>query len=364
MEDLSMKKRFFTLLFALVMVMGLVVSCSGNDSPAPAPEAPAPEAPAPAPEDPAPAPEDPAPAPEPDKKIIIGFAGIAETHLQHMIIRDSMQAAADARGFELVYMNNNFDGLTAVSNAQAMLERGIDIFITCNVDMSVAPTIMEAMDAAGVPVIAIDIPHPGATYFGADNYGVGPIGGEELGRQVMEKWGEEPDAMLIIEDPRSGELVLARTDNIPDGFRKIFPDFPEEKIFKIDCGEDPSIAQQRVASWLTANPTLEKIAIAPCHAIGRVGASAALDIAGRNEHGIMVSQGEYDFLEYVEAGLEERSREVYVATVVYNFREYGFYAFIAVDKILAGEPLEAEYYPKHFILNLDNVYDEYPEFFN
>ena len=301
---------------------------------------------------------------EPDKKIIIGFAGIAETHLQHMIIRDSMQAAADARGFELVYMNNNFDGLTAVSNAQAMLERGIDIFITCNVDMSVAPTIMEAMDAAGVPVIAIDIPHPGATYFGADNYGVGPIGGEELGRQVMEKWGEEPDAMLIIEDPRSGELVLARTDNIPDGFRKIFPDFPEEKIFKIDCGEDPSIAQQRVASWLTANPTLEKIAIAPCHAIGRVGASAALDIAGRNEHGIMVSQGEYDFLEYVEAGLEERSREVYVATVVYNFREYGFYAFIAVDKILAGEPLEAEYYPKHFILNLDNVYDEYPEFFN
>jgi len=58
-----MKKRFLATLFALVMVVGLVAACGGNDTPAPAaPAAPAPAAPAPE----APAPEAPAaPAPEP-----------------------------------------------------------------------------------------------------------------------------------------------------------------------------------------------------------------------------------------------------------------------------------------------------------
>ena len=35
---------------------------------------------------------------------------------------------------------------------------------------------------ANIPVIAIDIPHPGATYFGANNYQAGLIGGRALGR--------------------------------------------------------------------------------------------------------------------------------------------------------------------------------------
>ena len=42
----------------------------------------------------------------------------------------------------------------------------IDIMIEFNVDQSVAPVIMEKFNAASIPVIAIDIAHEGATFFG------------------------------------------------------------------------------------------------------------------------------------------------------------------------------------------------------
>ena len=40
---------------------------------------------------------------------------------------------------------------------------------------------MDTFQRAGIPVIAVDIPLPGATFFGADNYRAGRMAGEALG---------------------------------------------------------------------------------------------------------------------------------------------------------------------------------------
>jgi ribose transport system substrate-binding protein len=42
----------------------------------------------------------------------------------------------------------------------------------------VAPVIASKFLEANTPVVAIEIPHPGATYFGANNYKAGLIGGK------------------------------------------------------------------------------------------------------------------------------------------------------------------------------------------
>ena len=253
------------------------------------------------------------------KRPVVGFCNIAETAPQHTIIKESMERAAAAKGYDLIYMNNRLDGQVAVANADAMLLRGIDVFIEFNVDASVAPVIMEKMNAAKVPVIAVDIGHPGAVYFGANNFGVGPIVGEYLGNVCREKWGGEPEAMLIIEDPMSGAAVLARTDNIPDGFRKIFPNFPNSKIFKIDGGIDTSTTQTRVANFLSANPNIQKLAIAPAHSTYRLGASAAVETANRQNQCIIVSQGEYDYLEYLKSNRTGVCRKTFQAH--FDFRK-------------------------------------------
>ncbi len=297
-----------------------------------------------------------------EEKIVVGFANIAETAYQHTAIKESMEEEAKKRGWELVYMNNNLDGQTAVSNATQMLQMGIDYMIEYNVDISVAPTIMEMMDEAGVPVVAVDIQHEGATYFGADNYGVGPIVGKDLANRVKEAWGEA-DCILIIEDAISGETVLARTDNIYDGYKEIFPDFPEDKVFKVDGGADTTDAQDVVADFLTAHPDLHHIAVAPAHVTYRLGASAAIEIAERENDCLMVSQGEYDYLDYLENTPEAPEWEVYQSTIVYDFQNYGKYCFEILDKLAAGEELEAEYYPEHYMVDRTNVMDTFGDYF-
>lgn len=353
-------KKFVCLLVCLLLVAIAIAGCAAPTAPTPS------ESAAPEKSTTAPAPteaEKPAVSAAGDEKVVVGFANIAETAPQHTIIKQSMERAAAEKGYELIYMNNKLDGQVAVSNADAMLLRGIDVFIEFNVDASVAPTIMEKMDAAGVPVIAVDIAHPGATYFGANNYGVGPIVGEYLGNLSKEKWGGEPEALLVIEDPISGEAVLARTNNIIDGFRNVFPDYPDDKVFYVDGGQDTSSAQQRVADFLSAHPDLKKIAIAPAHSTMRLGASAAVETANRQDQCLMVSQGEYDYIEYLQNTPEEPKWELYSASEVYNFKKYGDYCMDIVEKILNGENLEDEYYPEHYIIDRKNVYTEFPEEF-
>lgn len=295
-------------------------------------------------------------------QIVVGFANIAETAYQHTAIKESMEAEAAKRGWRLVYMNNNLDGQTAVSNATQMLQMGIDYMIEYNVDISVAPTIMEMMNEAGVPVVAVDIEHEGATYFGADNYGVGPVVGKDMANRVKKAWGEA-DCILIVEDSISGETVLARTDNIIDGYREVFPDFPDDKVFKVDGGADTTDAQDVVADFLMAHPDFHHIAVAPAHVTYRLGASAAIEIAEREKDCLLVSQGEYDYLDYLENTPEAPEWEVFQSTIVYDFQNYGKYCFEIIDKLVAGEKLEAQYYPEHYMIDRTNVNETFSDYF-
>ena len=81
-------------------------------------------------------------------KYRIGFANIAELVELQVTVKESVERAAEEAGVELVYMNNNLDGATAVQNADNMISQEIDGFIEFNIDESVGPTIKEKMDEA------------------------------------------------------------------------------------------------------------------------------------------------------------------------------------------------------------------------
>ncbi len=355
-------KKLLALTLALVLTLGLV-ACGAPAAQAPAAEAaPAPEAAAPAPE--AAAPEAAAVAGDRngDGVVKLGFANIAETVYQHTKIKESFEVACAKRGWELVYMNNNLDGQKAVSNADKMIQMGIDYMIEYNVDQSVAPNIMKAMNENDIPVVAIDIQHEGAVYLGANNYGIGPVVGEYAGNLVKEVWGEA-EAILIVEDAISGEAVLARTDNIVDGYRKVFPDFPDDKVFKVDGGADTSDSQRVVADFLSAHPDIHKLLVCPAHVTMRLGASAAIEIAERETDCLIVSQGEYDYLDYIDTNPDAPEWEVFRASAVYNFQAYGEEACKLVDMIIAGEEMEAEYYPEHYMIDRSNYMENFASYF-
>lgn len=89
-------------------------------------------------------------------KIRVGFANINEKGSFGKMVLQNMKKVAAERGYDIITVDNNSDGATAVANADTLLAMDIDYMIEFNVDKSVAPVIMEKFNAKKIPVIAIE----------------------------------------------------------------------------------------------------------------------------------------------------------------------------------------------------------------
>ena len=105
---------------------------------------------------------------------------------------ESLQRAAEAEDIELIVLNNRYQPKVALKNAEQLVRERVDLVIEFQTDEAIAPAIASKYLEAGIPLVAIDIPHPGATYFGANNYQAGLLAGRHLGqwaKGAMERRG-------------------------------------------------------------------------------------------------------------------------------------------------------------------------------
>ncbi len=131
---------------------------------------------------------------------VIGFANLTEDIVFTQLVREGILAAAEEAGnVEIVLADNQLDGATALANADNFIAQGVDGVIEFQTDEAFGNVIMSRFRREGMPVIAIDIPMPGATFFGADNYLAGRLAGEALGEWVNENWDGEANAMLVLD---------------------------------------------------------------------------------------------------------------------------------------------------------------------
>ncbi len=99
----------------------------------------------------------------------------------------------------------------------------VDLVLEFQTYERVAPIIASKFLEANTPVIAIEVPHPGAAYFGANNYKAGIIGGKALGRWAREHWESKVDQLLLLELPIAGSLLELRITGFVDGLRAELP---------------------------------------------------------------------------------------------------------------------------------------------
>ena len=127
--------------------------------------------------------------------------------------------------------DNRLDGATALANAESFIIRDVDFVIEFQTDVEFGAVIMDKLDEANIPVVAIDIPMPGAGFFGVNNPRAGFMGGSYLAQAAVARHGM--DAVMsgyFIEGelPQSGPIPAMRTGGQIAGFRAALPDFPEE----------------------------------------------------------------------------------------------------------------------------------------
>jgi ribose transport system substrate-binding protein len=165
----------------------------------------------------------------------IGYGSHSAEFAFSRAVLESLIAASKQENIELLVLDNHYSPKTAIRNAEAFVRERMDLVVEFQADEHLAaPVISSKMMEAGIPLIAVEIPHPGATYYGANNYQAGLLGGRFLGRWAKQHWGGEVEEVLFLELPMSGPIPAARLTGTLAGLRDILPNLPERCIVHLD----------------------------------------------------------------------------------------------------------------------------------
>ena len=83
---------------------------------------------------------------------------------------------------------------------------------------------------ADIPLVAIDVPHPNATYFGVDNFEVGYEAASMLAQYAQRKWKGKVDRVLGVGFSEAGSFVQSRITGAFDGIRERLNDLTPEQL--------------------------------------------------------------------------------------------------------------------------------------
>lgn len=159
-----------------------------------------------------------------NRKFKIGYAAQGTDYQFSSQITTSLKLEADRlETIELMVLDNRYSPKVAQKNADLFIKERCDLVIEFQTDEVVAPIISSKYREAKIPLIALEIPHPGATYFGANNFEAGLIGGRALGRWAKQNWEGDVDEMIMLELPRAGNIPRARLTGMLVGIREILP---------------------------------------------------------------------------------------------------------------------------------------------
>jgi ribose transport system substrate-binding protein len=99
----------------------------------------------------------------PKRKFVLGYVAHGQKDSFPRDVEESLIRAAEEANFELIVVTNRHDAKTAVRNAEHLVRDRVDLAIVFQTEEVAAPSIAARFLDAGIPLIAIDIPHPGAT---------------------------------------------------------------------------------------------------------------------------------------------------------------------------------------------------------
>ena len=289
----------------------------------------------------------------------IGFANLSEQIPFAVDVRRGLERAAhDAGIVDLIVADNQLDAERAIGVADRLLAQRLDLLIEYQVDTRAGEVIMTKCRDAGVPVIAVDIPMLGATFFGVDNYRAGYMAGAAVGNWVREHWQGELDRLIVLEEPRTGPFAATRLHSQQEGLQSIIGPLPEDRILHLDCGNTAETTEVRLRTvFLDRVMTgAHRIAVISINDDAAIGAIAAARGMGRADDVIVVGQG-----------ADRRAREEMlrpdsrlVGSTSYEPERYGEQLIPLALSILRREPVPPAVYVAHHFISAENISQFYP----
>jgi ribose transport system substrate-binding protein len=285
----------------------------------------------------------------------IGYAAMAANSLFSRAVSESIRLEASVRGIELVELDNNLSGRTAIRNCERLVSDGVDVAIEFQVCQEVAPVIASKFSDAQIPLVAIHTPHPGATFFGGNNYAAGRMGGRALGQWAVDHWGGKVDSILLLGHSTAGPLTQSRLTGLTVGITETLGQFDSALVFNLDCKGGYLEALEAVWKHLTRS-TAKRSLVGCINDAVALGALRAFGEAGRMEHCAVMGQNAT-----IAARAEIRNPSTrLIGSVAFFPERYGTHLIPLAMDIAGGKPVPPAVFVKHALITPRNVDHYYP----
>jgi ribose transport system substrate-binding protein len=292
---------------------------------------------------------------ERQRRLRIGFGAQTTASTFSQAVTDSVRRAAAANSVDLVEVNNRYSSKTALRNADLLIRERVDVVIEFQTYENVAPVIAARFLSAGIPVIAVEIPHPGAVYFGANNYEAGLIGGRALGKWAKDNWTGIVDEVILIEERIAGPLPQSRLTGAMTGLREVLPDIARANIVQFDGKGSYGSSLDLVRKHLRKQ-SRKRTLVAAINDPSALGALRAFEECGCTAFCAVMGQNAIP--EAVDELRRPDSR--LVGSVAYFPERYGQDLIPLAIGLVSGKPAPPAVFTKHRLITSKNVDEVYP----
>ncbi|MFP5266018.1 MAG: sugar ABC transporter substrate-binding protein, partial [Acidobacteriota bacterium] len=263
-----------------------------------------------------------------------------------------LRCVAARHPIDLVEVENRYSPRAALRNAQALAAQRVDLAIEFQVYERIGPQLSKIYEAASIPVIAVEIPQPGAVFFGIDNYSVGQLAGKLLVKAAQAQWRGEIDELLMLDLEMAGSLPHLRISGAEAAVRKSLS--RSYQVVRLDSRGEMERSFELVRRHMRLCPPRRTL-IFGVNDLTVLGALRAFAEVGRSDFCLALGVGAFP-----EARHELRLPQTRMIGSIATFPErYGEYLVqIALDMLEKKPVLPAMYAPIQLITptNIDKFY--------
>jgi ribose transport system substrate-binding protein len=288
--------------------------------------------------------------PFPTHRTRIGYASMTENSVFSRDVSEGLRRAAFEEGIDLIECDNRYSAKVALHNAEFLVKQKVELAIEVQIHEEVAPAVSARFQEARIPLIAVDIPHPGAVFFGGDNYVAGRIGGHTLAKWAKENTGGKLDAVVLLDLPWAGSVPAARMTGMAVGIREILHELTDCDFARLD-GRGGYVESMEAVRHYLSKSRAKKLLVGAINDASALGALRALEEAKGLERFAVVGHNA------TAGGRAEIRREGsnFIGSVAFFPELYGQQLIRLSKDILQGKQVPPYVFVKHLLIAKDNI---------
>jgi ribose transport system substrate-binding protein len=291
----------------------------------------------------------------PNRRFRIGYGSQEQDSSFQRAVLTGLTLAAQRESIELIVLDKRYNSKDALHKADQLVREQVDVVIEFQTDQAVAAAVTSKYVEKNIPIIAIDNPHPGATYFGANNYEAGLMAGQHLGRWARAHWEGVVDQVLLLDVSKVGWAVQARLRGTLEGLKQMLDSTRQLPVTTLDSDGQFGTVWETVRRHLRGLKG-NRVLVGAANDSSALGALRAFEEAGRRTHCVVVS---HDAAPEVRKELRE-PRTRLIGSVAFFPEKYGEGLIRLASDILAHKAVPPACFIRHILITPENVDHFYP----